>query len=247
MLGLLVLAVAPSVALFLFFYARYRYRREPFRLLGLTFLFGALALLPSYLTSLSLEVLTGWRPDTPNLLHAALGALLIVGLVEESCKFVVVRLYAFPKREFDEPYDGIMYSVMAALGFATVENVLYVVTRGAGVGIMRAVLAVPCHAFDGVLMGYFLGLAKFARTSGRGYWLSALGLGLAALAHGVYDFLVFSLDKAPLLLGSLVVFAVLAWVIFFRATRQLSAQSPYRHADLTDQPDSRSEDQSPKP
>lgn len=235
--GLLGIAIAPSVALFIFFYARDRYRKEPFGELALTFLLGALVLIPAAVTSLSLSVLTGWQSSTPNLLHGFLGALLIVGLVEEGAKFVVVRFYSYHRRTFDEPYDGIMYAVMASLGFATLENVLYVLSQGAVTGVLRALLAVPGHAFNGVLMGYFLGLAKFEKTAARGNWLSALGLALAVLSHGVYDFIVFSLDKAPLLVLSLVSYSFLAWVIFFKATRQLAARSPYRDPALGGPPD----------
>jgi RsiW-degrading membrane proteinase PrsW (M82 family) len=258
MLGLLVLALAPSVALFLFFYLRDRYKKEPFRLLLATFGLGAVVLIPAALTSLSLEKLTGWRSSTPSLFHAFLGAMLIVGFVEEGAKFIVVRFYAYHRPEFDEPYDGIMYSVMAALGFATLENILYVFSNGAGTGVLRALLSVPSHAFDGVLMGYYLGLAKFARNDSHGNRLAGLGFCLAVLAHGLYDFIVFSLDKAPLMLVSLVVLAVLAWVIFFKATRQLSEQSPQSRISLSelrrtpvvrgeDAPQSAPEDQSRKP
>ena len=149
----------------------------------------------------------------------------------------MVRFYAYHKREFDEPYDGIMYSVAAALGFATVENVLYVISQGAGAGVLRAFLAVPGHAFDGVLMGYFLGLAKFQKTDARGNWLSGFGFGLAVFAHGIYDFIIFSLDKAPLLLLSLLVLAVLSWVVIFKATRNLSDRSPHIHPDLAAPPE----------
>ncbi len=233
MLGLLLLAVAPSIALFIFFYARDRYRKEPWRNLIVTFLYGALSLGPAALTSYSLETLTGWRSTTPNLFHAFLGALFIVALVEEGAKFIVVRFHAYYHREFDEPYDGIMYSVMAALGFATVENVLYVLRQGVATGIVRGLLAVPVHAFSGVVMGYFIGLGKFQGTDTRANWYSAAGLGLAILAHAVYDFIIFSLDKAPLLLGSLVVFAALSWVIFFKATRHLADQSPHQDPNLS--------------
>jgi RsiW-degrading membrane proteinase PrsW (M82 family) len=234
MLGLLVLAVAPSVALFLFFYSRDRYNKEPLGILLVTFGLGAVVLVPAVVTSSSLERLTGWHSNTPNLLHAFIGAMLIVGLVEEGAKFIVVRFYAYHRPEFDEPYDGIMYSVMAALGFATAENLLYVLTGGAGTGVLRALLSVPSHAFDGVLMGYFLGEAKFARSDRQGNWLTALGLGLAVFAHGLYDFIVFSLDKAPLMFISLIVLAILSWVIFFKATRKLSDQSPFRRISLTE-------------
>jgi len=231
-LGLLVIAVAPAVALFFFFYMRDRYRREPVGVMLVTFALGAASLVPAAMTSLSLQRLTGWRSSTPDLLHAFLGAMLIVGFVEEGAKFLVVRFYSYHRPEFDEPYDGIMYSVMAALGFATLENVIYIVSNGAGTGMLRALLAMPSHAFDGVVMGYFLGEAKFARDDRTSNWLSGLGFGLAVIAHGLYDFIVFSLDKRPLLVLSLFTMAVLFWVIFFKATRKLSEQSPFKHPRL---------------
>ena len=232
MVGLLVIAIAPAVALFLFFYFRDKYRKEPLGVLLVTFALGAASLVPAAITSLSLQKLTGWRSSTPSLLQAFLGAMIIVGLVEEGAKFLVVRFYAYHRPEFDEPYDGIMYSVMAALGFATFENIIYIFSNGAGTGVMRALLAMPSHAFDGVLMGYFLGEAKFARSDRAGNWLSALGFGLAVVAHGMYDFIVFTLDKRPLMVLSLLTMAVLFWVIFFKATRKLSEQSPYKHPRL---------------
>ena len=232
MLGLLVIAIAPAVALFLFFYLRDKYRREPIGVLLATFGLGAASLVPAVVTSLALQRLTGWRSNTPSLLQAFLGAMIIVGLVEEGAKFIVVRFYAYHRPEFDEPYDGIMYSVMAALGFATLENIIYIFSNGAGTGVMRALLAMPSHAFDGVLMGYFLGEAKFARSDRVGNWLSALGFALAVIAHGLYDFIVFSLDKRPLMILSLLTMAVLFWVIFFKATRKLSEQSPHKHPRL---------------
>lgn len=233
MVGLILLALAPTVALAIFFYTRDRYRKEPFGKLAKTFLLGALALVPAAVTSICLETLTGWRSSTANLLHGFLGALFIVGFVEEGAKFLVVRFYAYYQREFDEPYDGIMYAVMVSLGFATVENILYVLTQGVATGVMRGLLAVPVHAFDGVLMGYFIGLGKFQGSPARANWYSGLGFGLAVLAHAVYDFIIFSLDKAPFLIVSLLVFAVLAWVIFFKATRHLAEQSPHKDPNLS--------------
>ncbi len=229
---LLALAIAPAAALFLFFYLRDRYKKEPLFPLAITFLLGAAALVPSASVSILLQFWTGWSSRTPNLIQLFLGALLIVGLVEEGWKFLVVRLYSYHRPEFDEPYDGIMYSVMAALGFATVENVLYVLNSGFGTGIARALLAVPGHAFYGVLMGYFLGEAKFCQTRTRANLLSLAGLGLAVLAHGLYDFMVFLLDKKPLMLLMLPIFAVLAWVVFFKATRRQAEQSPYKRPRL---------------
>lgn len=232
MVWLLLLSLAPGLALFLFFYFRDRYRKEPAGALATTFVLGALVVVPAMAVSFGLQRLTGWSPHTPNLLHAFAGAMLVVGLVEESWKFLVVKLYSWNRPEFDEPYDGIMYSITAALGFATLENILYVLSGGFGVGVMRAFLAVPAHAFDGVVMGYFLGEAKFAGTARRANFLSAAALALAVLAHGVYDFIVFTIARRPLMLINLLVFAVLSWVLFFEATRRQAAKSARAHPAL---------------
>lgn len=230
--SLLVLAIAPSIALFLFFYARDRYEKEPVYPLLLTFLLGAGAMLCSLPTSRFLQALLHWSPETQSLIWAFTGAVLVVGLSEEGWKFVVVRFYSYRQPEFDEPYDGIMYSVMTALGFATLENVLYVLAGGIRAGILRGLLAVPGHAFYGVLVGYFLGEAKFSPSSGRATLLALFGLGLAVLAHGLYDFMVFALDKRPLLLLVLPVFALLGWAVVFKATRRQAEQSPYGRPGL---------------
>jgi RsiW-degrading membrane proteinase PrsW (M82 family) len=229
--SLLVLALAPIGALFLLFYVRDRYS-EPLFPLIMTFLLGAGALLPAVGTSLLLESLTGWTSHSKSMLDLFLAALVVVGLAEEGWKFLVVRLYSWRRREFDEPYDGIMYSVTASLGFATVENILYVLSGGQGAAVLRGLLAVPSHAFYGVLMGYFLGEAKFASTRGRSVGYSLAGLGLAILAHAVYDFMVFALTRRPLMLLVLPVFAILTWVIILRATKRQAAKSPQRSPAL---------------
>ncbi|MFO7675716.1 MAG: PrsW family glutamic-type intramembrane protease [bacterium] len=234
LLSLAAVALAPALALGVFFYLRDRYKKEPLRLLLLVFALGAAALVPAMATSYALQQMTGWTSSAPSLLARFVGALLVVGMVEEGWKFVVVRLVAYDRPEFDEPYDGIMYAVTAALGFATVENLLYVYAGGFGVGVLRALLAVPGHAFYGVLMGYWLGEAKFAGTRLRAAGLQLAGLGLAVLAHGVYDFIIFALDRRPLMLLVLPVYAALTWVIFFRATRLHAAQSFRRHPALRD-------------
>jgi RsiW-degrading membrane proteinase PrsW (M82 family) len=234
LLSMLALAIAPGALLLLFFYLRDKYRKEPWFPLAVSLLMGAIAVVPSALCSVMLQRWTGWRPDIQGLARLLAGSLLIVGLVEESWKFMVVRLYAYRTREFDEPYDGIMYSAVVALGFATLENVYYVLSRGAGTGLLRAVLAVPGHALYGVLMGYFVGAAKFERTRARTFLLSLAGLGAAVLAHGVYDFIVFAAARRPLLLLTLPVFMLLAWVVILKATKQRAEQSPYRHPALAE-------------
>jgi RsiW-degrading membrane proteinase PrsW (M82 family) len=83
-----------------------------------------------------------------------------VALSEELSKFLVVRYFCYPQKRFDEPLDGIVYSVMVSMGFATIENVNYVFTHGYSTAFVRMFLSVPAHATFGVVMGYFIGKAK---------------------------------------------------------------------------------------
>lgn len=234
--GLLLLAIVPGFALLMFFYFRDRYKKEPLWPIFLAFVLGAFVTLPASASSSFLQRLTGWlRPGT-GIAQIFLGTIFIVALVEEGWKFFVIRFYCYHRPEFDEPYDGIMYSTAVALGFATLENILYVFTPGVlggwRTGILRAVMAVPSHAFYGVLVGFFLGEAKFSRSSAEANLLGLIGFVLAVIAHGLYDFIVIALPHRPLLSGSLIVFSVLAWVVFFEATRRQAEKSAHRAPEL---------------
>lgn len=235
---LTALAVLPGLALLLFFYFRKKYKKEPLWPIVLAFFLGAFVVLPASATATFLQRLTGWFSGQPSLLDIFLGSFFIAGLVEEGWKFFVVRFYCYHRPEFDEPYDGIMYATAVALGFATIENILYIFNPTAlsalRIGLLRALMAVPSHAFYGVLMGYFLGEAKFARTETEANLLGLLGLTLAIIAHGTYDFLVIALPQRPLLVVSLIVFSILVWAIFFAATRRQAEKSAHRFPTLQD-------------
>ena len=112
-------------------------------------------------------------------------AFVVVGCTEEGCKFFMLRTFAYPKKEFDEPFDGITYSVMVGMGFATLENIMYVSQFGYGNAFLRMFTAIPAHAAFGIIMGYYTGLAKFARNPKP---LLFQGWLYAALLHGAYDF-----------------------------------------------------------
>ena len=99
-----------------------------------------------------------------------------------------MRFYAQKNNEFNEPFDGIVYAVMVSMGFAALENILYTFQYGFGVGVTRAFTAVPAHATFGIIMGYFMGKAKFSNNRIK---LNLLGLLFATLFHGSYDFFLF--------------------------------------------------------
>ena len=190
---LVALALLPALLL-LTWIDRQDAHPEPRRVVWITALLGALSAGPVVLVELRVDaLLTALLADArwPSLPRALLTALVGVALPEELAKLAAVALYARRHRAFDEPMDGVVYGAAAALGFAAVENVAYVLDGGVGTALARGLLAVPGHAFDGMLMGALLGVG-FVRPRARGRY-TALALLLPALCHALYD--------APMLLA----------------------------------------------
>lgn len=187
-MGLLALSIAPGIAICFFIYLKDKYNREPLWMLLISFLLGMLSTIPALLiqmlSGISLERLAG-----KSILQVAFYAFLVVGLSEELSKFVMVRFFSFRKKAFDEPFDGIIYTVMVGMGFATLENIGYVLEHGFATGIVRMFLSVPAHATFAILMGYHLGLAKFDPMHRLKHLL--LAVLLPVLFHGAFDFFLF--------------------------------------------------------
>jgi RsiW-degrading membrane proteinase PrsW (M82 family) len=221
LLLIIPLAIAPGIAIALFVYFRDKYEKEPFRLLRGCFLFGMLSVVPAALIEL-VEGLLGFD-ETGSIGMLIAYAFIGVGLVEELSKFFFVRVYAYPKPAFNEPFDGIVYSVMVAMGFATAENILYAVTHGLGTTVLRLFTAVPLHATCGIIMGFYIGLAKF-RPGPAKYLL--LGILLATLVHGAYDFFLFQQDYPALIIMAFVSLSVAVLISFF-AIRSHQKRSPF--------------------
>ena len=185
---LLALAIAPGIAICLYIYSKDRYEKEPLRYLIVSFLLGMLSTVPA----LIIQLLAGDNRDKTSphfILSYAFFAYIIVALSEEGGKFMMLRLYAYPKKTFNEPFDGIVYAVMIGMGFATIENIEYVFHYGLQTGVIRFFLSVPAHASFAVLMGYYVGLAKFNPL--KSGWLMFKGLFVAVFFHGSFDLCIF--------------------------------------------------------
>lgn len=185
---LLALAIAPGLAISIYFFLKDQYNREPRRHLAVSFFLGFL----SALIAVAAEYfLIGYFDIQParSVVSAIIMAYPIVALMEEWSKYIMVRYYAFPKPEFDEPFDGIVYAVMVSMGFATIENIAYVMQTGYTTAIMRMFLSVPAHASFAIIMGYYLGKAKFGGK--RRTLLLLTGLFWAVFWHGTYDLFLF--------------------------------------------------------
>jgi RsiW-degrading membrane proteinase PrsW (M82 family) len=196
-IGLIILSLAP-VALLLWYFDHLDKRKEKRKFLWNIFLWGVLAAFVSGLAEYILERFVGDIFGI-NIINLFILAFIYTALIEEYAKYWVVKKKAFPNIEFDEYYDGIIFAVVASLGFAALENIFYVVEGGVYVGVIRAVLAVPAHALFGGLMGYYFGLAKFEKDKKKEKALFSKGLLLAVFFHGIYDFLLMSESTFALL------------------------------------------------
>ena len=181
----LLVALAPVVFLFWYFNHRDKYEPEPKRKILKIFGLGALMVIPAALIETLLMNLVG--KIAGGLVNILIVSFLIIAPVEEILKFVAVRKWIYRSLEFNEIMDGIVYTVSASLGFAALENILYVLPLGLSTGIIRAFLAVPGHACFGALMGYYIGKAKF--NPERKHIFISRGIIYAILFHGLYDFL----------------------------------------------------------
>ena len=186
---LLALALAPAIAIIFFIYSKDKYEREPLKNLLISFLLGVLSTVPAIIIQWFLEPPLLAFVQEKSVLYYGFYAFVIVGFGEELCKFAMLRLYAYRKKAFNEPFDGIIYSVMVSMGFATLENLGYVMQGGVFTGILRMFLSVPAHASFAVLMGYHVGLAKFDQDHASTHLWK--GLILAAFFHGAFDFFLF--------------------------------------------------------
>lgn len=220
-MGLLALAIAPGIFISLFIYFKDRYKKEPLGLLILTFILGMLSIIPALIIETGLTKPVE-RIMGKGVLYTAVFSYIIVALSEEGSKFLVLRYYAFRRRAFDDPFDGIVYSVMVGMGFATLENIGYVMQHGWVTGITRMFLSVPAHATFAVLMGYHIGLAKFDPEWRNKYF--ALAIFWPVLFHGTFDFFLFLENTWLHTIGALVSFVVAIRLSFklIRRKQQLS-------------------------
>jgi len=226
---LLVIALTPAVALGLAAWYTDRFDREPRRLLLKVFLFGALSVLPTILVErflMSLNIFSG-------LLASAFTAFIIAGLTEEYFKRAVVLRTAYKHEAFNEKLDGIIYAVFAALGFASIENIMYVLSGYSAnyyVGLSRGIFSVPTHALLGVTMGYYLSLAKFSNNekSRRNYIRKALII--PAILHGFFDFILVA--NIPALLALFIPYVIYLWIANLRKLNKYYKESKEKHKTL---------------
>jgi protease PrsW len=229
----IALALAPGIVICLYIFYRDIYNREPRFNLIISFILGCAAIIPA----IYFERYFSYTADG-SVAGVAIFTYAIVAFSEEFSKFIGLRLYSYNQKSFDEPLDGIVYGVVVSMGFATVENLLYVlryaeIGMGWDVGIKRAFLSVPAHASFGVVMGYFIGKAKFDPKNS--FMLMVAGLLSAIILHGTYDFFLFVYETTlwgrmvgeTLLVGGAIASFILSLILsrkLIKAHRRLSKE-----------------------
>ncbi|MDO4369556.1 MAG: PrsW family glutamic-type intramembrane protease [bacterium] len=126
--------------------------------------------------------------------HLFLMIFFEIALVEEVCKWFMVKVFGYKSKEYDQIYDIIVYSSFVALGFAGFENIFYVFQGGMQVGILRAIFSVPGHAAFGIFMGYYMGWAKFYKNKDKFlyYRYMFLSIFIPALLHTGFNFCLYT-------------------------------------------------------
>ena len=218
---LLITALSPVVILAFYFYYRDKYEKEPLSLLLKCMLMGALIIIPVLILENTLDDFNPFSNEA-NLGFAGYNAFLVAAFSEEILKLGAVYWIAWDNENFDEPFDGIVYSVFVALGFAGVENIFYVWKSGHEIAILRALTAVPAHALFGVAMGYHLSYAKFSKKFPRiNLFMSFF---IPFLLHGFYDFII--LSREDFLILCFVPYIIYLWIRSLKRMKELIESYP---------------------
>ena len=180
MLVILSAGIAPGLALLSYFYLKDYYETEPISVVLKAFLYGVCLVFPVMFLQYILETEGIFTSDFDT-------AFVSTALLEEFFKWFILLFAIYQHVAFDEPYDGIVYGVAVSLGFATMENTLYLLANGVEHALTRAILPVSSHALFGVIMGFYLGKAKFTAVRSKYFLLAAFVVPF--ILHGVYDFI----------------------------------------------------------
>ncbi len=188
---LIILSLAPIAFLLWYFDSLDKKQKESRRFLWDIFLWGVIV---TFIAGFIEYFLAPFASSlfSQHLTQAFFVAFIVTACTEEGLKYAVVKKKTYHHPAFDEYYDGVIYAVVASLGFAALENIFYVIEGGLYIAIIRALLAVPAHALFGAFMGYYISLARFEKNPKKEQQLLLKGLFYAIFFHGLYDFLLLS-------------------------------------------------------
>jgi RsiW-degrading membrane proteinase PrsW (M82 family) len=199
--SLLTAAIAPGLALLAYFYLKDRYELEPIPTVARMFMLGLLIVFPTMVVQRGFVLGLGEHP--------ILFAFGISAMIEEFIKLFLVYFLIYRSSFINSPYDGIVYATAVSLGFATMENIMFSWFYQPTISTLlyRALLPVSGHALFGVVMGYYLGKAKFTPLQEKRY------IGYAFLLpvfwHGSFDYIL--LETSTYWLWFIAPFMIILW------------------------------------
>ena len=202
-------ALAPVVWLLWTIYRKDSVQPEPTKWLVKAFLYGVGSLFLSFAISMPTSIVLGLSVDKEtygSLFEALEDAFLLAAVPEELAKFFMLWLLLRKNPFFDEHFDGIVYAVCVGLGFAALENIVYLFDgiddwSWIQIGVIRALFSVPGHYFDAILMGYYYSIYHFGID--RSVKTQIMILAAPILAHGLFDAILMSVQVDPSLSGLL--------------------------------------------
>jgi RsiW-degrading membrane proteinase PrsW (M82 family) len=211
LIATIILAIIPSIILLTYIYKKDVVEKEPIPLLMILFLFGIISTVPAvFLENLFQTMFSEKNSMFMLLFYSFVG----IALIEEGYKALFTYLIVYRNKNFNHIFDGIVYAVFMSLGFATLENFLYLYKYGIDLAISRGIISVPAHAFYAISFGFFLGKAKKEDLSGnivKSKLYLALSVLVPVLLHGTFDFLL--LSGSSILYKVFVLFVVFLYLL----------------------------------
>ena len=222
--NLMALAIVPGLLLVIYVYVKDKVEKEPVSLIIRIIIFGIISCIAAgYIEQAESYILPAYPEG--SLQYAVQTSFLMAALVEETVKFLAMRIGSWNYSGFNYRFDGVVYGVSAAVGFAVYENIMYIASYGFQTGIVRAFTAVPLHAFCGAFMGAIYSYSKKASILGRSPApYTILALLVPMLIHGTYDTFAFLGERGTM---PLLVFVVILYIAAISMIRRLS-RSDYR-------------------
>ena len=221
---LTALAVIPGLLILIYVYTKDRVEKEPVSLIVKLVAGGAVAcLLAGEIESIMAEILPQYPNGTVG--YALVNAFLLAGFWEELLKYLALRVFSWKKPNFNYRFDGIVYGASSAVGFAVLENIMYVSMYGFSTGVVRAFTAVPLHAFCGIAMGAFYSYAKKSAILGQGgkrAGFTILALLVPMLIHGIYDSFAFMSGSSVTAVLCLYGFVIVLYIAAITTIKRLS-------------------------
>lgn len=221
----ILIALIPGFFWVWFYRRKDKKNPEPLKLIIKVFIWGMLITIPAIGIELAIDYFFPYSKSS-SLLIITISSLLIVAPIEEVLKFFVVKEKIYNHKAFDEPLDGVIYAVVAALGFASLENILVIFSDGHNAILLRFATATLMHAITSGIVGYYMGLLKFGKeqqkySPKKKKYFIIQGLVIASLLHGLYNIVAGTSSSLTIFLIASMI--IIMYIMLSRGIKELKA------------------------